>query len=121
MLFNGIFRGRIYRPFHKRNMNQWRNLDISDEGAQLNLLFGQKILKTVLEKKKLADSCGHPQTRQCQLHCTRSVSMGDTYTTDVFFVNCQQYKVDRSGNFFFTYFLFVKFALGNETFCGICN
>ena len=37
-----------------------------------------------------------------------------------FFLNCQQYKNDRFGNYVFSDFLFVKFVTDTRKPCGIC-
>ena len=37
-----------------------------------------------------------------------------------FFLNYQQHKNDRSGNYVFPYFLFVKFITDTRKSCGIC-
>ena len=37
-----------------------------------------------------------------------------------FFLNYQQHKVDRYGNYFFPFFLFVKSVIATVKFCGIC-
>ena len=51
----------------------------------------------------------------------QSLIKGSVNASFEFFLNCQQHKVDRSGNYFFPYFFYVKFVIVADKFDRLCH